>query len=211
MIGGDIQHHGDAGVKALDGLQLEAADLQHHPSVVGGSLDEGDGRRSDISADQRLTASSRNNFARQRRGRGLPVGAGDGDDLAFEEARREFHLADDRNAQRACLHQLRNIEGHARTDHDQVLIAEGAFAMLSGFDGDAMIEQQRNFVTELLRRFGVGDGNPRAALLQEQSAGHAGLAQPNHQHAFAFDVHQRIPLASPLCHVCRASSATSRW
>ena len=191
MVGGDIQHHRNPGMKALDGLQLEAADLQHHPGIVGGTLDEGDRRRSDISADQRLPASGRNNFTRQRGGRGLPVGAGDGDDLAFEKARSQFHLADDGDTQRTRLHQLRNIEGHARTDDDQVLIAEGAFAMLSGLDGDAMIEQQRNLVTELLLRFGVGDGHPRTALFQEQGAGHAGLAQSNHQHAFAFKVHQQ--------------------
>ena len=36
--------------------------------------------------------------------------------------------------QLARLHQLRNIERHARADDDQVLIAEGALAVLSGFD-----------------------------------------------------------------------------
>src|ERR1035441_10063548 len=91
MIGGDVQHHCNARVKALDGLQLKAADLQHHPSVFGGTLDESNCRRSDVSADQRMTTTSCNNLASQRSGRGLPIGASDGDDPAFQEARRQFH------------------------------------------------------------------------------------------------------------------------
>src|ERR1035437_3145072 len=141
MIGGDIQHHRNSRMKALDGLQLEAANLQHHPSILGGTLDEGDCRRSDISTTQPLPPPSRNDSPRQRRGSGLAVGAADGDDLAFEEARSQFHLADNKNTQGTRLHQLRNIEGHARTDYDEVLIAEGALPVLSGFYADAVIEQ----------------------------------------------------------------------
>ncbi len=168
MIGRDVQHHRDLRMEGLDRLQLKAADLQHHPGVVGGLIDEGDRRRADVSADQRLAPASGDDLARQRRGRRLAVGAGDGDDLAFQEACRQFHFADDRNTERTRLYQLRNIEGNAGTDHDQVLIAKGALAMLSGLDGDAVIEQQGNFVAKLLLRLGVGDGDLRAALLQEQ-------------------------------------------
>ena len=192
VIGSDIQHHRNLGMKVsmVSSWKLLISSTTQVSSVE--ALDEAYRRGSYVSADQRLTASGRDDFARQRRGRGLAVGAGDGNDLAFEEARRQFYLADDWDAQGARLHQLRNIERHARTDHDQVLIAEGAFAMLSGFHGYAVVEQQRNFVTKLLLRLGVGDGDPGATLLQEQSAGHAGLAKPDHQHAFAFNVHRAI-------------------
>ena len=54
VIGRDIQHHRDLGVEGLDGLQLKAADLEHNPGVVGGGLDEADGRRADVAADQCL-------------------------------------------------------------------------------------------------------------------------------------------------------------
>ena len=132
------------------------------------------------------------NFAGERRGRGLAVRAGDGDDAAFQKARCQFDFADDRNAARARMDELRHVERHARADDDEVLIAEGALAVLAGFDADAVIEQHRNFLAQKLRGLGVGDGNVRAARLQEQSAGHAGLAQSDHQHAFAFNVHHLI-------------------
>ena len=90
---------------------------------------------------------------------------------------------------RPRVHQLRNIEGHARADDDQVLIAEGALAVLAGLDADAVIEQHGNFLAQLLVRLGVGDSDPGAALRQKQSTGHAGLAQSDHQHAFVFDFH----------------------
>ena len=149
-----------------------------------------DGRRADVAADQRRASAGGDDLARQGGGRGLAVGAGDGDDLALQEARRQFDFADDGNAALARLHQLRHVEGHAGADDDQVLIAEGALAMLAGFDPDAVVEQRGNFLAKLLWRLGIGDGDPRAPVRQKQSAGHAGFAQPDHQHAFAFNIHE---------------------
>ena len=133
-------------------------------------------------------------LARQSRGRGLAVRTGDGDDVAFQEVRRQFHFADHRNAASARLNQLRNIERHAWADHDQVLIAKGALAVLSGLNADAVIEQNRNLLAKLLRRLRVGDGDLGSAFRQKQSAGHAGLAQPDHQHAFVLNVPSPIYL-----------------
>ena len=124
----------------------------------------------------------------------------------------------------ARVYQLRNVEGHARTDDDQVLIAKCAFAVLSGFHADAVIEQQRDFLAKLLLRSGVGDGDLGAALGQKQSAGRAGLAQSHHQHAFALTSiccsqttescsSVVLPWCShpPLCHVPGVATSTSMW
>ena len=39
--------------------------------------------------------------------------------------------------------------------------------MLSGLHADAVIEQDGNFIAKLLRRLGVGDGDPGSSLLRE--------------------------------------------
>jgi len=57
--------------------------------------------------------------------------------------------------------------------------------VLPGLYADAVIQQDRNLFAKLLRRPRIGDGNPRPRSAQEQRAGHAGLSQPDHQHAFA--------------------------
>ena len=83
-------------------------------------------------------------FAGEGRGGGFAVRAGDRDDGAGQKLGGQFKFADDRFADDARLHQLRRIEGHARANHDQILIAEGAVAVAAGFDRDAVLEEQEN-------------------------------------------------------------------
>ena len=128
-------------MEGLDRLQLEAADLQHDPGVICGSLHKRNRRGPDVATDQYLASARSDDVARQCRRRGLAVRPGNGDDMAFQKSRREFHLADHRNAALACVYKLRDIEGHARTDDDEILITECAFAVLAGFHADAMVEQ----------------------------------------------------------------------
>ena len=45
MVRRDIQHDCNPRMEALDGFELEAADFQDDPSVPGGLIREGDGRR----------------------------------------------------------------------------------------------------------------------------------------------------------------------
>jgi hypothetical protein len=92
------------------------------------------------------------------------------------------------------MHQLRDVEGNPRADHDQVLIAKSALAVLSGFDADAVIEQHRNLIAQLLGRLGVGHGDGCAAFGKKQSAGHAGFPQPYHQRALSLNFHYRESL-----------------
>ena len=85
------------------------------------------------------------NFTRQRRGRRLAVGTGDGHDVPGQETGRQFDFANHRFAQSTSLNQRRRIHGNAGTDHDQVLSAKCALAMAASLDRDAMIEQEREF------------------------------------------------------------------
>ena len=107
-------------------------------------------------------------FADERRGGGLAVGAGDGEDLAFQEAGGEFEFADDGAAEVACLHQLGCIERHAGADDDEVLAAEGEQAVTAGFDVDAFVEQGGNVFGERFGAANVGDGDLGSATAQKQ-------------------------------------------
>src|SRR5581483_10412475 len=124
-------------------------------------------------ADQRLPSAPGDDLAGEGSGGGLSVGAGDGDDVALKKARGELDLADD---------------GNAGTDHDQVLLLEGALAVTPGFDGDAAIEQLGNFPAELVFSLGVGDGDAGALLFKEERGGDTGASESDHERALAFDV-----------------------
>ncbi len=113
--------------------------------------------------------------------------------LPCEEARRQLDFADDRNAEAARVLQRADVAGDSGADHNQILIAEGALAVLAGFHRNAAVEQRRNFSRELILALGIADGDARAARLQKERRGHARLAQSNHQNPFAFDIHKFFP------------------
>jgi hypothetical protein len=79
----------------------------------------------------------------------------------------QFDFADYRDTQLAGVHEWRDIVRNAGADDDQVLLAEGSLAVLSGFNGDTLVEQRRNLRPELLLRFLVGDGDARASRLEK--------------------------------------------
>ncbi len=109
--------------------------------------------------------------------------------MAFKEASSQLNFADDGNAAfpRPC--ELRHVERHTGADDNQVLFAEGALSVLPGLNRDAGIEQYRNFLAKLLRRFGVGDGHACSPLLQKERGSHAGFSQSDDQDAFAVEFH----------------------
>ena len=156
---------------------------------VGAFVDEGDDGHADVAADQRGQAGSCEDFADESGGGGFAVGAGDGEDVAFEEARGEFELADDGQAEGFDLHQLGRVERNAGADDDEVLAAEGEQAVAAGLDHDAFFEQGGNVFGEGLGAAHVGDGDLGAAVAQKQGRGKAGLAQPHDQNFFAFEIH----------------------
>jgi len=59
---------------------------------------------------------------------------------------RKFDFSDNRLSKAARLRQLRRVEGHAGADYDQVLSVKGAVAVAAGFDGDAMLQQEQDFI-----------------------------------------------------------------
>ena len=146
MVRGNVQDHGDAGMELIGALKLEAGDLDDRPGFVGALLDEPDHREADVASYQGGYAGLLKNFAHQRGGRGLAVGAGDGQHLALEKAGGQFKFADDRQAEAFHLRQFGGIQRHAGTDHDQVLAAEGEQTVASGLHHDALFKQGRDLL-----------------------------------------------------------------
>ena len=102
VVGSDVENDGDLRMKLEGAFKLEAGDFKDRPGVVGALVDEGDDGNADVAADQCGQAGFQKDFADERGGGGLAVGAGDGEDFAFEEASGEFEFADDGQAE-ACL------------------------------------------------------------------------------------------------------------
>jgi hypothetical protein len=168
MIGRDVKDDRDLGMKALNGLQLEAGDLEHNPATGIGLRDQFDDRSSNVAADQDLLPPPQQDLPGKSGRCSFTVRSGDGDNAALEVTRGEFDLADDLDAELAGLGEARRIYRDAGADDDQVLVAESALAMNAGLDRNALIQQLRDQAPELGLRLGVGDGDAGAAALQEQ-------------------------------------------
>ena len=192
MIGRDVEYHGDRGVELLSGFKLEAGDLENRPCLAGAGVDKSHDRDADVAANQRGQAGSREDFAQQRGGGGLAVGAGDGQDMAPEEAGGQLQLADDRQAEALYLLQLGGVQRHAWTDNDQILAAEGQQAVAAGLDHDAGFDQGGNFFGQLIGRAHVGDRHPRAAAAQKQRCRQTGFSQSDNQNFLVFEFQHQV-------------------
>src|SRR5512132_340264 len=122
MIRRDVKYRRDMGAKRLDGLELEARNLQHYPRLWCRLLNERDGGGADVAAHQRLQSACCNYFARKRGRGGLPVRTSDGDYFALQVSGGKLNLADDRCTAFPGVYQRRNVIRNARTYDDQVLI-----------------------------------------------------------------------------------------
>ena len=189
VVGRDVEDDGDGGVELLSRFELEAGDFEDGPGGVGGFVDEGDDGHADVAADEGGNAGLLQDFAEQRGGGGLAVGAGDGEDLALEEAGGEFEFADDGAAEAFGLHEFGRVERDAGADDDEVLAAEGEQAVAAGFDVDALFKQGGNVFGEGLGAADVGDGDLGSAAAQKEGGGQAGFAQSDDENLFAFELH----------------------
>ena len=186
VVGGDVENDGDLWMKLHGGFELETGDFQNRPGVVGAVVDQGDDREADVAADQRGQAASLEDFAQQRGGGGLAVGAGDGQRMALEKARGQLQLADDRQAEVLHLGQLGGVQRHAGADDNQILAAEGEQAVAAGLDHDAGFDQRGNLLGQRLGRAHVGDGDQSAAPAEKQRRRQTGFAQSDDENFFAF-------------------------
>ena len=106
-------------VSAVSSWKLEASTTQAPPGAAAGVPTASASGSPRLPPDERRAAGRAHDVAHQRRRRRLAVGAGDRDQRARHEARRQLHLARDRHAGRARRRQLGDL-GDARRQHDQL-------------------------------------------------------------------------------------------
>src|SRR5579863_7133601 len=76
MVGRDIEHDGNSGMKSLNGFELEARYLEDSNRPLRGLLNKGNGRGSNIAPDHRWEPACRGYLAGQRGCCRLAVRAG---------------------------------------------------------------------------------------------------------------------------------------
>ena len=121
MIGGQVEQHADGAGGSSHPLELEARHLGHR-GVPALAARHGVGRAACRGCRRRTTRRpcALQHVAEQHRGRALAVRAGDGEDRAAQQARRQLDLAPHRRcrARRRAQHRMR--ARHAGARHDQV-------------------------------------------------------------------------------------------
>ena len=85
---------------------------------------------------------------------------------------------------------LRQVPGHARTDHDDLVPEERFRALRPEFQPDFILEELRQDFAKFRGRLAIGHGHHRAAARQGVSHREAAPGQADHQHAFVLDIHK---------------------
>ena len=190
MVGRDVQNNRDFRPESLDRLKLKARYFEHDHRFGGCAVSQRDRGRSDVAAHKRRKPCRSHDFAREGSRSRLAVRSSDGDNWAGQKLRGKLDLADDTLAERSRLLQRRSVDRHARRNDDQILSAERALAVSSGFDGNPVVQQHGDFVAQFVAALGIGNRNLCAMPFQKQRRSHTGLPQADHQHAFAVQFHQ---------------------
>ncbi len=102
----------------------------------------------------------------------------------------QLNFANDVFVEGARLNQRRRVGGDSGAYYDEILPTEGALAMPARFHRNALVEQHRNLVFQLILGLRVRNSNPRAFSLQKESGGDPRFTEADHQHAFVVYIHK---------------------
>ena len=152
-------------------------------------VDQRDDGVADVAADHGGEAGLLEDFADERSGGGLAVGAGDGEDLAFEEAGRQFEFADDGAAEVAGLHSSGVSSG---TPGLTTMRSWRRKVSRPWPPASTLMPSSSKAGNVFGKRFGaadVGDGDLGSLAAQEHGRGQAGFAESDDQNFFAFELH----------------------
>ena len=182
VIGGDVEHDGHPRPQELDRLELKARRLRHDEAVGGEVQGVGGERGADIAAHEDGPHRSAHELAREG-GRGrLAVGARDGDEIGFHDAPAELELADDGHAARAGGLEHGQLEGHPRTDDDQLGAFEGGVRMAVHPEATAELLELLRLAGKRFETARVGRQDAAAEPADQPGCGHPASRQAHHGH-----------------------------
>ena len=199
VVGGQVRHHGDAGA-LRHGHQLEGAQLQHR-EIVGGDV-----RRvaqqgpADIAPQVDGLPGGLQQLGDDGGGRRLAVGAGDGDQRAGADVKKDLHLAGEDAAPLHGGGELRHVGPEAGGAEDYVL-RQVRQIVLPQLQPAAVGGQLRPQVSQVRLFVPAGDGDP--PIQQQADQGPVADADADDGHGLApqgvqicFKVHGYAPYAA---------------
>src|SRR5579883_2333691 len=164
----DVENYGDFRPESFNGFQLEARNFQNDGCAARGLLDQGNCRRTDVSADYSRPPSCGDDFPYKRSSCSLSIGASNRHNRPAKKLSCQFNFTDDFFAESARLDKRWSIHRNARTDDDQILPTKSALTVATCFHGNTAIKQQWNFFAQLIGVLAVRHGNLRTLIFQEK-------------------------------------------
>src|SRR5205809_2711149 len=169
MIWCHVQDETDPQPRVLDGFQLKAAQLEHHPIIGMELVDPVEDRLADVAAPHHLQTSGAQDLRRQRGRGGLAVGARDAGNAGGAGAEEEIDLTGDFDAALARGFDERLVPGHSWADHHKVGPVEVLRTVATEAGGDPGLLQLR----AQFRCIGTVDDPDGAAPAQDEGRGGA--------------------------------------
>jgi hypothetical protein len=189
MVFADVEQGRHGRPERADPLQLERADLGHHPFHLFARFHQVDERLPDVSPHVGGKAVCLEYLSRKGRRRGLAVGAGNGDERRGNETAGQFDLAYDLPAGGLSLYQHRVVLGHARGDNDQVARQEICRVVTSQHEADVAPAEFRGHGRQGRCIPHIRGSDPGAGPGQEPGARHPGSGQAHDEDVFVGQFH----------------------
>ena len=179
MVGRQVEQRRNPRMEGVGRLELEAAGFDDMQRVGCGRGHVRAERHADVAAHQHRVARGLEHLADERRGRRLPLRAGDGDEAALQPTRGQLQFADDRHTSRAGSCQFGQLGRHAGARHDQIHRREEARVVPAEVERHAGPAKPIGLRTV---RHPVGERHNRAARHEQLRSGASAARGAHHEH-----------------------------
>ena len=126
----------------------------------------------------------------------LPFDPGNAHQRSFQKPGGRLDFRINGNLPLARRLKLRQVPGHARTDHDEFVPEERFHALRAEFQPDFILDELGQDFAKFRGRLAVGNRHHRAAARQGVSHRKPAAGQADHQYVFALDIHSMQSQAS---------------
>ena len=192
VIGGEVRDDPDRRMDGRRVVQLVRRDLERHPGGDGYAQREFGERHADVARLARIVTEGAQEVSGERGGRGLAVGARDGDVAQRRQrAERDLEFPDDRHPRGAGGAKGRRAGRDAGACDDERRLANADEVVRAEVHGDARAAQGSGRVLERGRLVAITRVHVVPATREQQRGGGAALAEPD-DGDFAGAIHERV-------------------